>query len=88
MRNNFMKFQPQGMHMKSTFLSELEIAELTDIRTGRHGKTREQRQIEILDRMKLPYYISAAGRPKVARANIEGVVAPKENKRVWEPKLQ
>lgn len=88
MGNNFMNIQRQRLPMKSTFLSELEISELTDIRTGRNGKTREQRQIEVLDRMRLPYYVSAAGRPKVARASIEGVVAPKEDKRTWEPRLQ
>lgn len=72
----------------NTFLTTQEIAELTDIRTGKYGKTREQLQIAALKRMRIPCHVSAIGRPKVARAIIEGVgVAPKESDGRWEPSL-
>ena len=58
--------------MTTTFLTPQEMSDLTDVRTGKHGKTREQLQVEALKAMKIPYYISAIGRPKVARAVIEG----------------
>ncbi len=58
--------------MSNTFLSPEEIGELTDIKTGRAGKTREERQIAQLRVMKIPFYVSAIGRPRVARAVIEG----------------
>lgn len=55
-----------------TFLDPADIATLTGIRTGKCGKTREQRQVEQLARMGVPHYINAAGRPIVARAAVEG----------------
>lgn len=70
----------------STFLSSEEIAELTDIRTGKDGKTREQRQIAALRRMKIPFHESAIGRPKVSRAIINGGVSTPQSSS-WEPSL-
>ena len=35
------------------FLNSEEVADLTDIRTGKDGRTREQRQIDALKRMKI-----------------------------------
>lgn len=69
-----------------TLLTPQEIADLTDIRTGKGGKTREQRQVEALRKMKIPYFVSAIGRPKVSRAVIDG---GKEAKPVdsWSPSL-
>ncbi|MFZ4480140.1 MAG: DUF4224 domain-containing protein [Rhodoferax sp.] len=67
-------------------LTPNEIADLTDIRTGRDGKSREERQLDALKKMKIPYFISAIGRPKVSRSVIDGVKsAPIEES--WEPAL-
>lgn len=70
------------------FLNSEELADLTDIRTGKDGRTREQRQIDALKRMKIPFLVSAIGRPKVARATIEGQVRDQHqaaNSAGWEP---
>ena len=72
--------------MTDTFLSTAEVADLTDIRTGKNGRTREQLQIDALRKMKVPFVVSAIGRPKVARAIIEG--GKKQVEEVspgWEP---
>jgi len=69
----------------SLFLSAQEVADLTDVRTGKKGKTREQLQIEALRRMKIPFLVSAIGRPKVSRAVIEG--RKEEAVMGWEPAL-
>ncbi|WP_232071539.1 DUF4224 domain-containing protein [Paraburkholderia pallida] len=58
--------------MSETFLSEQEVAELTDIKTGQRGKTREQLQVEWLRTSGIPFWTSARGRPVVARTAIEG----------------
>lgn len=54
------------------FLTPEEIAELTGIRRGCKGKSREQRQVTALKSMGVPHYVNAAKRPIVARAAIEG----------------
>ena len=56
----------------SLFLDPAEVAELTDIRTGKSGKTREELQIKALKLMQIPFFISGIGRPKVARTVIVG----------------
>lgn len=71
----------------NTFLSPAEISDLTDIRAGKDGKTREQRQIAALRRMKIPFHESAIGRPKVARAVINGGVETQQPSSAWEPAL-
>lgn len=58
--------------MSDTFLTEEEVAELTGIRTGRRGKTREQLQVEWLRTSGIPFWANARGRPIIARAAIEG----------------
>jgi hypothetical protein len=73
--------------MSSMFLTAQEVAELTGIRGGWRGKTREQRQIDTLRKMKVPHYVNAAGRPVVARAVIEGIGAAPEVVETWEPGL-
>lgn len=70
----------------STFLTPAEVADLTDIRTGKGGKTREQLQIAALNRMKIPHVVSAIGRPKVARAIFDGIKEQTQNEPAgWEP---
>lgn len=74
--------------MSDTFLSEEEVAELTDIRIGRRGKTREQLQIEWLRTSGIPFWTSARGRPVIARAAIEGRQQAEEPPRKkWQPKV-
>lgn len=58
--------------MSDTFLSTEEVAELTGVRVGRNGKTREQLQIEWLRTSGIPFWTNARGRPIIARAAIEG----------------
>ena len=72
--------------MTDTFLTPPEIAELTGIRTGKDGKTRECLQARALQAMRIPHWVNAAGRPIVARAVIEGGRAP-EKAATWSPNL-
>jgi Domain of unknown function (DUF4224) len=72
----------------STFLTADDMAELTGIRQGKGGKTREQRQVDTLRKMKIPHYVNAVGRPIVARAVIEGIGGSiPEPILTWEPRL-
>lgn len=72
----------------STFLSTKELAELTGVRIGRDGKTREQLQAAELKRMKIPHYVNARGCPVVARAVVEGgAQQPTPQHKGWEPAL-
>lgn len=68
------------------FLEPQEIAELTGVRGGCKGKTREQRQIAVLRSQKVPFYVNAANRPVVARAVVEGGRTPAPAPvQKWEP---
>lgn len=71
------------------FLTQEEVAELTGIRTGRKGKTREQLQIAQLNAMRIPHYVNAIDRPIVVRALLEGgrKAAEKPEPPPWEPAL-
>ena len=71
----------------SIFLPPDELATLTGIRSGRRGKTREERQIDALKKMKIPHYVNAARRPVVARAVIEGASSKPPQEQGWEPGL-
>ncbi len=71
----------------STFLTEKDMIELTGIRQGKDGRTREQRQVDTLRKMKIPHYVNAVGRPIVARAVIEGIGPAPEPVLTWEPRL-
>lgn len=71
----------------SLFLTSDEIIELTGIRGGWRGQSREQRQIATLRKMKIPHYVNAAGRPVVARAVIEGTGPAPVESPIWEPRL-
>jgi hypothetical protein len=74
---------------KSMFLTPDEVAELTGVRIGRNGKTREQLQIAQLKAMRIPHYVNAIDRPIVVRALLEGGSAspPKPLSPGWEPGL-
>lgn len=72
----------------STFLNAKELAELTGVRIGKFGKTREQLQAAELKRMKIPHYVNARGCPVVARAVVEGgAQKPTPQHQGWEPAL-
>ncbi|MBU9308325.1 DUF4224 domain-containing protein [Burkholderia multivorans] len=58
--------------VSDTFLSSDEVAELSGIKTGRNGKTREQLQIAWLRSAGVPFWTNARGRPIVARSAIDG----------------
>jgi len=58
--------------MSDTFLTESEVAELSGVRIGRCGKTREQLQVEWLRTSGIPFWTNARGRPIIARVAIEG----------------
>ncbi|WP_225585309.1 DUF4224 domain-containing protein [Acidovorax sp. ACV01] len=71
------------------FLTPEEVAELTGVRIGRNGKTREQLQIAQLKAMRIPHYVNAIDRPIVVRAILEGG-SDKQSKPPapgWEPGL-
>lgn len=69
----------------ATFLSPQEIAELTDVRIGKFGKTREELQIAAIKAMRIPFHVSAIGRPKVSRAVINGGAERAAPAPAWEP---
>lgn len=73
--------------MSSTFLTAQEVAELTGIRIGKSGKSREQLQAAALVKMKIPHYVNPAGRPIVVRAVISGGQAQPEPVATWQPRL-
>jgi hypothetical protein len=69
----------------SLFLTTDDLAELTGIKVGKAGKSREQRQVQALRTMGIPFWVNAIGRPVVAKAAIEGrgqAEAPPTN---WQP---
>jgi len=68
----------------SMFLTPEEVAELTGIKRGRDGKTRDQLQAEHLRSMAIPFYPNASGRPIVAKAIIEGGIQTQLKKSGWQ----
>jgi hypothetical protein len=74
--------------MSDTFLSPEEVAELSGVRVGRGGKTREELQVEWLRTSGIPFWTNARGRPIIARAVIEGRQSAAEAPRKrWQPKV-
>ena len=68
------------------FLTPDEIKELTGIKQGKKGKSREALQAAALRTMRIPFYVNAVGKPIVARAVIEGSTHKKEAEApAWEP---
>jgi hypothetical protein len=64
------------------FLNRQEIAELTGIKIGKGGKSREKLQIDVLTQMAIPFYVNAAQRPVVVRTVLQGGM-PAANKPQW-----
>jgi hypothetical protein len=54
------------------FLTADEVAELTGVRTGRRGKSREELQVAWLRTSGIPFWVNTRGRPIIARARITG----------------
>ncbi|TAM15919.1 MAG: DUF4224 domain-containing protein [Pandoraea sp.] len=76
--------------MSDTFLSLEEMAELSGIRTGRNGKSREALQVEWLRKVGIPFWTNARGRPIVARVSIEGRspgAAAEPPRPAWTPRV-
>ncbi|WP_338881490.1 DUF4224 domain-containing protein [Achromobacter veterisilvae] len=79
---------------ESTFLSPEEVAEMSDIRTGRtvggRKVTREELQIEWLRTAGIPFVVSARGRPVIVRANVIGArqaAAAQQAAPAWQPRV-
>ena len=74
--------------MTDTFLTAEEVAELTGIKIGRDGKTRETLQAEHLRQAGIPFYLNARGRPIIVRANLTGNArVPIDLKPAWQPRV-
>ena len=72
----------------SLFLTLEEIAELTGIKKGRNGKTRNQLQVEQLRLMGVTFFVNACGRPIVTYTAIEGNKQPPQEKpQTWKPAI-
>ena len=74
--------------MNSLFLTNDEVADLTGIKRGHHGKTKAQLQCEHLARVGVPYRPNRLGEPKVSREYInystKQEVKPAAN---WQPAI-
>lgn len=74
--------------MSTLFLTAEEVAELTGIKTGKHGKSRSQLQCEHLRKLGVAFYPNAAGEPKIVRSALEGRRDPTpETKQGWTPSV-
>lgn len=69
----------------SLFLTPEEVKELTGIKQGKHGKSRDALQAAALRSMRIPFYVNAIGKPIVARSVIEGTQTKQESAPRWEP---
>jgi hypothetical protein len=74
--------------VQSIFLTLQEVSELTGIKVGRQGQSREQLQADWLRRSGIPFWTNARGRPIIARAAIEGRAGEQETiQKKWQPKV-
>lgn len=69
------------------FLTDEQLAEFTEIRTGRGGKTREELQCEHLRKIGVPFYPSARGKPMVVAEALAGLKKAEVPKPAWVPKV-
>lgn len=69
------------------FLTAEEVANLTDIRKGKNGKTRAQLQCEHLRSIGIPFFPSACGEPKIARCFFDKAAPAPEKKVPWHPRV-
>ncbi|WP_082742022.1 DUF4224 domain-containing protein [Burkholderia sp. MSMB1072] len=74
------------MEIKSDlFLTSEEVAELTGVRIGRRGKSREELQVAWLRTSGIPFWVNARGRPIIARARITGQPTESPPRPKWQP---
>lgn len=74
--------------MADTFLTPEEVGELTGIKIGRGGKTREELQAEQLRQVGIPFYLTARGRPIIVREALTGSARASSNpKPAWQPSV-
>lgn len=66
------------------FLTPDEVAELTGIKRGRDGKTRDELQCKHLREHGIAYFPNASGQPKVAKSFIEGGKSERTKKTAWQ----
>ena len=71
----------------SIFLSPEEVAELTGIKRGRDGLSRNEMQIEHLRKQGIPFFPNASGRPIITKAAVEGATQTSAKKQAWQPKV-
>ncbi|RQZ40059.1 DUF4224 domain-containing protein [Burkholderia sp. Bp9099] len=67
------------------FLTADEVAELTGIRMGRRGKSREELQVTWLRTSGISFWVNARGRPIIARARITGQSTEPPPRPKWQP---
>ena len=72
--------------MPNLFLTPDETAELTGIRRGRGGKTRDQMQADWLRTSGIAFVVNAAGRPIITVAAVEGRKGPPPPAVGWQHK--
>jgi hypothetical protein len=77
------------MSANPMFLTTEEVKELTGIRKGKDGKTREQLQCEHLRKYGIPFFPNSFGEPKIARSFFEGSRAVQQpvKKSEWRPRV-
>jgi hypothetical protein len=72
----------------SGFLESADLNDLTEIRKGKDGKTRDQLQIEYLREKGIPFIVSARGRARVTWAAVEGYRSlPTAANQAWQPNV-
>ena len=69
------------------FLSPDEVAELTGIKRGRDGLSRNEIQVNQLKNMGIAFFVNASGRPIITKSAIEGTPQIIAKKLAWQPKV-
>ena len=72
--------------MDDLLLTPAQVADVTGIKSGRYGRTREERQCDQLRKMGIPFYRNARGAPVVVRDALTGHKRP-EPAAKWEPQV-
>ncbi|WP_155747178.1 DUF4224 domain-containing protein [Burkholderia territorii] len=67
------------------FLTADEVGELTGIRNGRRGQSRDELQAAWLRTSGIPFWVNARGRPIIARASITGYSTSPPPKTKYQP---
>lgn len=73
--------------MTTLFISEDDIARITEIKRGKGNQSREQLQCAALRELGVPFTISRLGRPLIARSVYENITTPASNQETWVPNV-